>query len=58
MGPVVTTRVPWRVRFREVWGMLPPKLWVAVPEAPRAAVAELVLACVPKVACVVLSGAG
>ena len=56
---MVTTRVPWRVRLREVWRTLPPKLWVAVPEALRAAVAELVLACVPKVACVVvLPGAG
>ena len=45
------------MRFREVWGMLPPKLRVAVPEALRAAVAELVLACVPKVACVVAPGA-
>ena len=59
MGPLVTTRVPWRVHFREVWHTLPPKLLAAVPEALRAAVAELVLACVPKVACVVvLPGAG
>ena len=26
LGPVLTTRVPWRVRLREVWRTLPPKL--------------------------------